>query len=162
MSSNKRPRKAYRPRPIVNPLAFIQPASARERFAVLDRFAAALEEMARGSAPTVEAWRDLSDALNTVETMVVSTGHLDAAEVMPTVLACIKSMAEAGTRHRAGGSLRLDGAGLQALREVIGIYAQCMERLTGAEVYRAQVLTQQRMVAAMRGHRVAGVEVVTC
>jgi hypothetical protein len=162
MSSNKRPRKAYRPRPVMNPLAFLRPASASERITIEARFCSALEAMVAGSHPGPEEWRDLSDAVNTVETMATGTGHLDPAEVMPVVQAAIEGMVGASQRYRAGKGMRLDAAGIAALRRVIVIYAECMERLTEAEVWAAQKLTGQRVALAQRQVGVPGVEVVSC
>ena len=161
MSRNRKPRKAHRPREVMNPLAFIRPASAADRHRITDRFASALEAMVRCSSPTAEEWRDLSDAINTVETMLLE-GVLADEEVRPLVVASIRAMAEAGTRHRAGHALRLSGDGVQAVREVIQVYAAAMEVLTEARMYQLQRLTERRVQAALAGRALEGVEVVTC
>lgn len=162
MSANRKPRKAYRPRPTINPLAMLRPASVADRVSIEARFCSALQAMTSGSHPGPEEWRDLSDAINTVETMVVCTGHLDAGEVMPVVCQAIEAMVAASRRWRAGQGMRLDAAGIAALRQVIGIYVECMGRLTELEMYQAQVLTGKRLALAMRETAKPGVEVVMC
>ena len=156
-----RKRKAYRPKPIIsNPLTLLQPASREQRVKVLARFLSALEALRAGSHPTPDEWRDLSDAINTVETLALHQGKLAAAEVMPTVNAAIAGMVGAANRYRAGQAMRLDGAGLEALREVVDIYAQCMDTLTEREMAQAQAETQRRVHALLR-QREASTHVVS-
>ena len=162
MSRSSKPRKAYRPRSLINPLTLLRPASPADRQAIEARFYSALESMVAGRQPGLDEWRDLSDAVNTVETLAGSTGHLNPSEVMPVVQDAITGMVLASRRYKAGQGMRLDAAGIAALREVVGIYVQCMERLTEAEMRGAQQATARRTEQVLRGQRVDGVEVVTC
>lgn len=138
-------RSKYRPRAVItNPLTIFAPAEKGQRDGVMLDFLTALESMAAGRHPGVEEWRSLSDAINTVETLA-NLGNLSPAEVMPTVNAAIAGMVGASKRYQAGQGMRLDAAGLQALRDVVAIYGDCLEALTAREMARAQAETQRRV-----------------
>jgi hypothetical protein len=151
MSRNHAPRKAYRPRSVItDPLSLLRPASPELRQRVVLRFLSALEAMTRGEHPGEAEWRDLSDAINTVETLALTLSRLDPAEVMPVVNAAIAGMVGAANRFKAGQGMRLDAAGLQALRDVVEIYRLCTEGLTEREMAMAQAETQRRVHALLR------------
>lgn len=135
---------------MLNPLALFGPAPKAARDQVLLRFATALQEIAAGRHPGVKEWQDLSDMINTTETLALHLHKLDPAEVMPTVNAAIAGMVGAAQRFRAGQGMRLDGAGLEALRDVLAIYAQCLEGLTEREMWQAQAETQRRVNNLLR------------
>lgn len=136
-------------RALINPLTRMSPAPKQKRERVLLSFHTALESIAVGKHPGEEEWRSLSDCINTVETLV-NMGKLIEQEVMPVVCAAIEGMVGAARRFRAGQGMRLDGPGIKALREVVGIYEQCLEGLTEAEMAHAQHETQLRLEAVWR------------
>ncbi len=141
-----RKRSAYRPRSVISdPLSLMRPADPQRRAGVMLRFLTALDAMARSEHPGEEEWRDLSDAINTIETLALTLHKLDPAEVMPLVNAAIAAMVGAAKRFREGKGMRLDAPGLQALRSVIDVYRQCLEGLTEREMAMAQAETQRRM-----------------
>ncbi len=141
-----RKRSAYRPRAVMtDPLSLMRPANPQQRAQVLLRFLSALDSMARGEHPGEAEWRDLSDAINTVETLAMTLQKIDEFEVMPTVNAAIAAMVGAANRFKAGKGMRLDAPGLQALRSVVDIYAQCLDGLTEREMAMAQAETQRRV-----------------
>lgn len=147
-------RKRYRPRPVMtDPLSLLRPVATGQRDAVILRFLSALESMARGEHPGEAEWRDLSDATNTVETLALTLGKLHHAEVMPIVNQAIAGMVHAANRFRAGKGMRLDAAGLDALRTVIDIYRQCCEGLTEREMCVAQSVTQRRINALLNAKK---------
>ena len=147
-------RKRYRPRPVNrNPLAAMRPAAPEAAARVMDRFRSALQAMAACRHPGEAEWRDVSDAVNTVETLALVQGKLIPAEVMPTVQAAIAAMVGAAKRFQAGQRMGLDGAGLQALRDVLAIYEQCLEGLTEREMAMAQAETERRMHALLRAKK---------
>ena len=116
----KPPRPVRRPQAvIVDPLTLLRPAAREQRDRVMARFLTALDAMVRGEHPGIEEWRDLSDAINTVETLCLHQHKLVPQEVMPTINAAIKGMVEAAHRYKAGQGMRLSGEGLQALRDVL-------------------------------------------
>ena len=146
-----RKRSAYRPKPVLlNPLAAMQPAPKAERDRVMLRFTTALQEIAAGRHPGEAEWRDLSDLVNSVETLALHLHKLDPAEVMPTVNAAIAAMVGAANRFKVGQGMRVDGPGLEALRDVLSIYEQCLEGLTEREMSQAQAETQRRVNALLR------------
>ncbi|HEV6964618.1 hypothetical protein [Roseateles sp.] len=149
-----RKRKACRPRTVItDPLSLLRPADPERRGKVLLQFYTALEAMARGEHPGEEEWRSLSDCVNTVETLALTLGKLDPAEVMPTVNAAIAGMVGAANRFKAGQGMRLDGPGLEALRDVVDIYRQALDGLTEREMAMAQAETQRRVNALMRARK---------
>ena len=149
-----RKRSTYRPRAVMSdPLSLLRPAEPARRATVLLRFDTALQEMAAGRHPDEAEWRDLSDCVNTVETLALTLGKLVPAEVMPTVNAAIAGMVGAANRFRAGQGMRLDAAGLEALRDVVDIYRQALDGLTEREMAMAQAETQRRVNALMRARK---------
>lgn len=161
MAKPKKPRKRYRPIPvIVNPLKLLAPAPKEDRDRVMAAFNSALDMMARHENPNRAEWEQLADAVNQVETLAMEMGCLDPDEVMPSVDQAIKAMAECAKRWRAGGPLRLSGPGLEALRDVIAFFEQALECLTGAEMAKARDLTQARINRARCGNLPPNVEVV--
>jgi hypothetical protein len=139
-------RSKYRPKMVItDPLSLLRPASKEKRDAVMLKFLTALHEMSCGRHPGVEEWRSLSDCVNTTETLATRLEKLDPSEVMPTVNAAIEGMVAASNRFKAGKGMRLDAAGLAALRDVVSIYGQCLESLTEREMAVAQAETQRRV-----------------
>ncbi len=146
-----RKRSSYRPRPVMSdPLSLLRPVRREECDRVMRRFFTALHEIAAGRYPGEAEWRDLSDAINTVETLALHLHKLEPAEVMPTVNAAIAAMVGAAHRFKAGQGMRVDGPGLEALRDVLAIYEQCAEGLTEREMCMAQAETQRRMNELLR------------
>lgn len=140
-----RKRSAYRPKPVINPLTALVPAPADKRERVMARFRSSLETIARGSHPGAVEWRDLADACNLVETLTLHMGRLIPEEVIPSVKAATDSMKQAARRYRESDVMRLDAAGLEALRDVISIYEQCLEGLTQREIEQARAETERRV-----------------
>jgi hypothetical protein len=139
-------RSKYRPKMVItDPLSLLRPASKAQRDAVMLKFLTALTELSNGRDPGKEEWRNLSDCINTVETLATRLEKLEASEVMPTVTAAIEGMVAASVRFRAGKGMRLDAAGLEAIRDVVSIYGQCLESLTEREMAVAQAETQRRV-----------------
>ncbi len=158
---HKAKRKAYRPRAVISdPLSLLRPADKQRQAAVLLRFLSALDAMARGEHPGEAEWRDLSDAINTVETLALVLQKLDGHQVMPIVNAEIAAMVGAAKRFKAGQGVRLDAPGLQALRDVVDVYRQCLEGLTEREMAMAQAETQRRVNQLLRAKNQTN-EVVT-
>ena len=146
-----RKRSSYRPKSVISdPLSLMRPADKRRRDMLMARFLTAIESMARGSSPSDDEWRDLSDAVNTVETLAVHLRKLSASEVMPMVNEAIAAMVRAANRYKAGQGMRLDSAGLKALRDVVDVYGQCLDALTEREMAVAQAETQRRVNAVLR------------
>jgi hypothetical protein len=159
LTHRRRKGKAYRPTDVlVNPLLAILPAPKADQTAVLLGFHTSLRMLAAGESPTASEWRSLADAINTVETLVTMR-ELSHDEVMPSVDLAIQAMAAAVKAARAGEGMQLHGGGLDAVRDVVGIYEQALEALPGLVMSRARALTEKRI----RDYRLKGatdVEVV--
>ena len=148
-------RSNYRPKSVLtDPLSMLRPVSKERLAPVMLGFLTAIEAMRTGDHPGVDEWRSLSDAVNTVETLSIHQKKVDPAEVMPTVNAAIAAMVMASRRFKAGQGMRLDGPGLEALRDVIALYEQCATLFTEREMAMAQAETQRRVneLLRKRGH----------
>lgn len=141
-----------RPRALINPLTRMSPAPKSKRDRVMLSFHTALESMVSGRHPGEEEWRSLSDAVNSIETLV-GMGKLLDHEVMPMVDAAIAAMVGAAKRYRAGNGMRLDGVGMEAMRRIIDVYDQCLIGFTEAEMAEAQHRTQERLNAIWRAKK---------
>jgi len=140
-----------RPRSVISdPLSLLRPATPEQRMKVMLRFRTALATIETGEHPGIDEWRDLSDAINTVETLCLHQHKLVPQEVMPTINAAIAAMVEAARRYQAGKGMRFSGPGMHALRDVLDIYEQCLEGLTEREMALAQAETQRRVHALLR------------
>jgi len=129
-----RKRSKYKPKPVItNPLVLLQPAKREQQQKLLMRALSALESITQCREPSVEDWRDLSDIVNVVE-VAADRGNLKHEEVMPSVNAAIEAMCEAHDRFNAGKPMRMSGAGINALRALIQVYAELLNGLTGFEM----------------------------
>lgn len=168
---SKKARKAYRPRILTVSTLLSRmvirsttehnaPASQEKQDRVMMRFLSAIDSIARGAAPGNDDWYDLSDAINTVEIMC-RRGVVDESEVMPTVNAAILAMRDCGVRFKAGHAMRMSGDGLQAVRDVVGIYADVMAQLSEADMAMLQCDTQEFVAAILAGNHKTDRTVVT-
>ena len=110
-----------------------------------------LANLETGVNPTNHDWRVVSDAVNLMETFVNDmaicedgTGLLQDA---------VTALAMAGKRKVAGGALRLDGPGIQAVRAVLENYADLLDVLPHRTVVRCHRMTERRMLKIMHGIR---------
>jgi hypothetical protein len=147
----------------------------------LTRMHQGLEAMEKAPAPTTEDWRVVSDAVNLMETLVNSgsffeikvdpetgearqvpiPGHwhdcdggpveiTDASGLLPDA---VTAMAMAGKRHKAGGNIRLDGAGIQAVRGVLADYGDLLEVLPARTMIKAHRETERRIHEILAGKK---------
>jgi hypothetical protein len=155
MSRAKPRKKAYRPSspavpPMLAHLMLRASASATEPVAsekidrMMTTFWSAIDCVARGRDPEVEDWRQIADAINYVETMMLR-GHLDQQEVRPTLEAAVAGMAAAAERYKAGKGLRMDAPGLNAVRETLSIFELAARELPEIVMMEVQHETQQRI-----------------
>lgn len=153
-------RSTYRPkRVITNPLIFLQSSPPEKRRTMILRCHTALQEIACGKAPGRDEWDELCDVVNTLETLTMHHKKLVPDEVLPTLAAATLSMMAACKRHKTGQALRLDAAGLQAMREALSIFTQVTEQLTEREILTAKADTALIIAKNARNPR-PGVEVM--
>lgn len=143
-----------------NPLIALQKVPEAERLALLTEFHSALSAMRSDAQPTLEHWRVLSDAVNTLETLMLQ-GKLVQREIGPLLDTATQALATSGERYRTGKRLGLDGNGMQALAEVLAAYADCLEGLTAMEMAKARTETELRKRQVLRGMAPNGVKVIS-
>lgn len=141
-----------------NPLAMLMPAPKAQRDALMLRFYTALESIAKGSAPSQDDWRDLADACNVLETLVEL--KLLPIEASAPIEKSISALHEAAIRYRQGKAIRLSAQGLQAVRDALAMYEQCLALLTEREMLRAAEVTARRIRDALAGRVRANLVVV--
>lgn len=108
-----------------------------------------LASLEKADAPTVDDWRVCSDAVNMLETLTTEGGWLgcDGKAVQLTdesglIEDAIDALAKAGMRARQGQAIRLDGAGIKAIRSVLENYAELIEVLPHRTMVRCHRLTE--------------------
>ena len=128
-----------------------EPMPATKRVHELTRMWQGLAAIERGQAPTLDDWRTCSDAVNIMETLICemkvcqdSSGLLDDATA---------ALASAGRRHRDQLPIRLNAAGIQAVRAVLEDYAELLEQLPARTVIQAHRLTEQRIREILAGRK---------
>jgi hypothetical protein len=118
----------------------------------LTRMHGGLEAMEKAPVPTTDDWRVVSDAVNIMETLVNNGPWLDcdgepveitdASGLLPDA---VTAMAMAGKRHKDGGNIRLDGAGIQAVRGVLADYGGLLKVLPERTMIKAHRETERRI-----------------
>ena len=155
-----RKRSSYRPKRVIrDPLIFLRPTPPEKRQAKILRCYSALELVARGKEPGRAEWGDLCDTINVLETLTLHHEKLVADEVLPILSTATQSMKAACKRHQAGHALRLDAAGLQAMRDALDVYTQVVDGLTEREIVTAEADTDLIIADLARNPR-PGVEVM--
>lgn len=107
-----------------------------------------LASIESGDHPQINDWRACSDAVNLMETLITQGVVEDAQGLLPDAVA---ALAKAGTRARAGHPLRLDGAGIQAVRAVLEDYADVLEVLPHRTMVRCHRDTEKRIQEILAG-----------
>lgn len=124
------------------------PEVARTR--QLTRMWSGLAAIETAPAPTPDDWRVCSDAVNLLETLIDMGVCQDETGLL---VDAIRALAEAGRRHRAGGAIRLDGAGIQSVRAVLEDYAEVLEQIPHRTAITAHRRTEKRIQAILHGRR---------
>ena len=127
-----------------------EPLPLAKRLHQLTRMWQGLAAITSGAAPTTEDWRVCSDAVNLTETFVQQGVLSDHSGLL---LDAITALALAGRRHAAGGQIRLDGPGMQAVRAVLEDYGLALELLPARTVISGHRQTEKRLQAILAGKR---------
>ena len=139
---------AYRPRALnPNPLNSNAEPPAKHKQRVLMQFLSSWDAMTKRTNATREDCRNLSDCMNTIDTLATAMKLAKPDEVMPDVKAAEAAMVRARDSFHAGQGMRLDPEGAAAVRSVIDYYEQCMDGLTHYEIAQAQHITSLRVRA---------------
>ena len=109
-----------------------------------------LRSIEQDPEPTTNDWRVCSDAVNLMETLVV-TGHVqDSAGLIADAVA---AMAEAGKRHLNGHPIRLTSRGIMAVRAVLEDYATALSTLSARTMIQCHMTTERRIHEMLDGRR---------
>jgi hypothetical protein len=126
----------------------------------LTRMHQGLEAMEKAPTPTTEDWRVVSDAVNIMETLVNNGPWFDCdgdpveiTDASGLLQDAVTAMAMAGKRHKAGGNIRLDGAGIQAVRAVLEDYTDLLEVLPARTMIKAHRETERRIHEILAGKK---------
>jgi len=148
-----------------------RPAQREKRYTLLDEMAASpteplplawktyqltrmyegLAAMEKAPSPTTDDWRVVSDAVNLMETLIETMQVCEDSSGL--LMDAITAMAMAGKRNTAGGAIRLDGAGIQAVRAILEDYAALLDVLPARVMIRCHRLTEKRLHELLDGKR---------
>lgn len=107
--------------------------------------------MEKAASPTTDDWRVVSDAVNLMETLVLEMKVCEDARGL--LMDAVTALATAGKRNLAGGAIRLDGAGIQAVRAILEDYAALLNVLPARTMIRCHRLTERRIHELMDGKK---------
>ena len=117
----------------------------------LTRMYEGLAAMEKSPNPTTDDWRVVSDAVNLMETLVLEMKVCEDARGL--LMDAVTALAMAGRRNLAGGAIRLDGAGIQAVRAILEDYAALLNVLPARTMIRCHRLTERRIHELMNGKK---------
>lgn len=120
----------------------------------------AFDNLLHSPEPTTHDWRLCSDAVNMMETFVTRKTWLDCdgdpvdiEDNSGLLQDAITALAIAGQRHRKGGHIRLDAAGINAVRAILDDYAALAETMPARALIACHRATEKRIHAILRGKR---------
>jgi len=128
-----------------------EPLPVEYRRHQLTRMYEGLAAMEQGECPTTDDWRVVSDAVNLMETLIETMQVCEDNSGL--LMDAITALAMAGRRNLAGAAIRLDGAGIQAVRAVLEDYASLLDVLPARAMIRCHRLTEKRLHELMDGKR---------
>lgn len=120
-----------------------EPMPEASRRHQLTRMWGGLAAIERGAAPSTDDWRVCSDAVNLMESLVTDGYMQDAHGLLADA---VQALAQAGRRHLAGQAIRLDAAGIQAVRGVLEDYAAALAQID----HRTMLFAHRRTEARIR------------
>lgn len=129
----------------------MEPLATEKRQHQLLRMYQGLASLETSPEPSTEDWRLCSDAVNLMETLVLEMKVCE--DTTGLLMDAITALAKAGQRSKAGGVIRLDGAGMQALRAVLSDYADLLEMLPARTMVRCHRLTEKRIHDILEGRK---------
>lgn len=117
----------------------------------LTRMYEGLAALEQAPSPTTDDWRVVSDAVNLMETLIETMKICEDESGL--LMDSIKALSMAGRRNMAGSVIRLDGAGIQAVRAILEDYAALLDVLPARVMIRCHRLTEKRLHELMEGKR---------
>ena len=127
-----------------------EPLPLAHRTHQLTRMWQALASIERSDRPTTEDWRVCSDGVNLMETLVLQ-GVVNDADGL--IMDGVTALAMAGRRHVEGGNIRLDAAGVTAIRAVLEDYATIIASVSARTMIKCHRATEKRVREILAGKR---------
>lgn len=127
-----------------------EPMPAEKRRHQLTRMYEGLNFLETAPSPTPDDWCVCSDAVNLMETLVEMGAVEDSSGLL---MDAITALANAGRRHKAGQTLRLDALGIKAVRCVLEDYADVIEQLPQRTIMQAHRRTEKRIHDILAGRK---------
>lgn len=128
-----------------------EPLPSEYRLHQLTRMYEGLSAMEQAQNPTTDDWRVVSDAVNLMETLIETMKVCEDGSGL--LMDAITALALVGKRNMAVGAIRLDGAGIQAIRAILEDYAALIDVLPARTIIRCHRLTEKRLHDLMDGKR---------
>lgn len=126
----------------------IQPLPPSQRIAMLARMWSGLAAIEREPDAGRAEWRSVTDALNLMEALAEMGHAVDQSGLLDDATA---AMCAALTRWQQSRVMRLDGAGLRAVRAVLEDYSAAVDTLPARVVMSACLRVTRRTRAVLRG-----------
>ena len=136
-----------------------EPLPEPKRRHQLDRMYGGMAAIERGQNPTRDDWAMCSDCVNLMETLVL---YGEVADERGLIMDGVTALALAGRRAIAGGQIRLDAAGVAAMRFLMHDYDALLQALPARTVIDCHRKTERRIREILDGKRAPhDIEVVT-
>lgn len=162
MGRTAKPRKAYRPRPLLDPVAramvgvrTLAPRDVQGQIAIAR---AALAELGRG-ADVQRHWRSLADTANMAESLAglrIGSGP----EADHVIRSAQQALADIHARLQRGAGRALYAAEVSALTWLVQLHAVQLEACSHDEFDAAYRATERRISQALAGNAAAGAIVI--
>lgn len=123
------------------------PATRRHQ---LTRMWEGLHAIELAASPTTDDWRVCSDAVNLMETLI-GMGQVEDSSGL--LIDAITALALAGRRHMSGEAIRLDAAGIHAVRAILEDYAAVLEQLPARTMVSCHRKTERRLREILAGKK---------
>lgn len=127
-----------------------EPTPASSRTHQLSMMWQGLAAIESSPAPSTNDWRITSDCVNLMETLIAMEVVEDTSGLL---MDAITALAMAGRRAQRGLPIRLDGAGIQAVRAVLEDYALVLESVSHRTMVQAHRRTEKRIHEILTGRR---------
>lgn len=162
MGRTAKPRKAYRPRPLVNPLqralTGVQTLAAADVQGQVRIARHALAELGRGR-DTAHHWRSLADTANMAESLA-ALGIGGGADAQRVIHQAQQALAHIQGRLQHGSSRALYASEIDALQWLISLHHLQLQACSYAEFDRAFNATRERIAQARAGNAAANAIVI--
>ena len=117
----------------------------------LTKMYAGLNNLEQADNPTPDDWCLVSDAVNLVETLVLEMKVCEDDSGL--LMDAITALAMAGRRSKEGKTMRLDGAGIVAVRSILRDYSELIDVLPARTMVRCHRLTERRLHEILDGKK---------